>query len=213
MADGLQLALGRPATPDSYRRPRPFERNYISALPLWSAHGSRRDIPTLKPEQVQQQPFYEILNRNAMQARKRFGRIHSLPSERDRLDGIPRAGHVGIILRPADRDRWVGTMRLATVLTALLLASCLSAGPSPGPGHDGGGFPPGSVGGAGAARGELLLGVLGPEALARDLDKVRAVGKAIEGRGGEQWLAAEVRPLGAVSDWRSRESRRVRSVR
>ena len=60
-------------------------------------------------------------------------------------------------------------------------------------------FPPASVGGAGAAGGELLLGVLGPEALAGDLDEVRAVGEAIEGRGGEQGLAEEVCALGAIA--------------
>ena len=56
-----------------------------------------------------------------------------------------------------------------------------------------------SVGGASAARGELLLGVLGAEALARDLDEVRAVGQAIEGGRGEQGLAEELRPLGPVA--------------
>src|SRR5437879_8477018 len=55
------------------------------------------------------------------------------------------------------------------------------------------------VGAASAARGELLLGVLGAEALTGDLDEVRAVGQAIEGGGREQRLAEEVRPLRAVA--------------
>ena len=54
-------------------------------------------------------------------------------------------------------------------------------------------------GAAGAACGELLLGVLGAEALAGDLDEVRAVGQAIEGGGREQRLPEEVRPLRAVA--------------
>src|SRR5437773_7070816 len=55
------------------------------------------------------------------------------------------------------------------------------------------------VGAAGTACGELLLGVLGAEALARDLDEVRAVRQPIEGGGREQRLPEEVRPLRAVS--------------
>ena len=45
---------------------------------------------------------------------------------------------------------------------------------------------------AGAAGRELLLGVLGAEALARDLDEVSAVGQAIEGGGGQQGLPEEL---------------------
>src|SRR5438094_6217406 len=57
----------------------------------------------------------------------------------------------------------------------------------------------GGVGAASAARGELLLGVLGAEALTGDLDEVRAVGQAIEGRRREQRLAEELRPLRAIA--------------
>src|SRR3989454_1232900 len=53
-----------------------------------------------------------------------------------------------------------------------------------------------SVGAARAAGGELLLGVLGAEALARDLDEVGAVGQPVEGGGGQQRLSEELRPLG-----------------
>ena len=56
-----------------------------------------------------------------------------------------------------------------------------------------------AVAAAGAAGRELLLGVLGAEALARDLDEVRAVGQAIEGGRGEQGLAEEVGPFGPVA--------------
>ena len=41
--------------------------------------------------------------------------------------------------------------------------------------------------------------MLGAEALAGDLDEVRAVGQAIEGGGREQRLPEEVRPLRAVA--------------
>src|SRR5438876_4654306 len=57
----------------------------------------------------------------------------------------------------------------------------------------------GGVGAAGAARGELLLGVLGAEALTGDLDEVRAVSQAIECRRREQRLAEELRPLRAIA--------------
>src|SRR5207245_419088 len=57
----------------------------------------------------------------------------------------------------------------------------------------------GGVGAASAARGELLLGVLGAETLTGDLDEVRAVGQAIEGRRREQRLAEELRPLRAIA--------------
>ena len=49
-----------------------------------------------------------------------------------------------------------------------------------------------SVAAAGAAGGELLLGVFGTEALARDLDEVGPVGEPIEGRGGQQRLAEDL---------------------
>src|SRR5439155_20122678 len=57
----------------------------------------------------------------------------------------------------------------------------------------------GGVGAASTARGELLLGVLGAETLTSDLDEVRAVGQAIEGRRREQRLAEELRPLRAIA--------------
>src|SRR2546427_12978534 len=57
----------------------------------------------------------------------------------------------------------------------------------------------GGVGAASAARGELFLGVLGAETLTGDLDEVRAVGQAIEGRRREQRLAEELRPLRAIA--------------
>jgi hypothetical protein len=50
-----------------------------------------------------------------------------------------------------------------------------------------------------APSGGLLLGVLGAEAGARDLDEVGTVGEAVEGRGGEEGLAEEVRPLSPVT--------------
>src|SRR5262245_34679084 len=56
-----------------------------------------------------------------------------------------------------------------------------------------------SGGAAGATGGDLLLGVLGPEALAGDLDEVRAVRQAIEGGRGEERLAEEVGPFSSVA--------------
>jgi hypothetical protein len=45
----------------------------------------------------------------------------------------------------------------------------------------------------------LLLRVLGPEAGARDLDEVGAVGEPVEGGRGQERLAEEVRPLGPIA--------------
>jgi hypothetical protein len=56
-----------------------------------------------------------------------------------------------------------------------------------------------SVGAAGAASRDLLLGVLGPEALASDLDEVRPMGQPIEGGRSQQRFAEELGPLGAVA--------------
>jgi hypothetical protein len=56
-----------------------------------------------------------------------------------------------------------------------------------------------SVTATGATGGELLLGVLGPEALAGNLNKVRAVGQPIEGGGGQQRLAEELSPLRSIT--------------
>src|SRR6266851_9708493 len=47
--------------------------------------------------------------------------------------------------------------------------------------------------------GGLLLGVLGAEAGAGDLDEVGAVGEAIERGGGEEGLAEQLRPLGPIA--------------
>jgi len=44
----------------------------------------------------------------------------------------------------------------------------------------------------------LLFGVLGAEALARDLDEVGAVGQPVERGRGKQRLAEEFRPLGPI---------------
>src|SRR2546428_688706 len=52
---------------------------------------------------------------------------------------------------------------------------------------------------SGLVGGELLLGVFGAEALAGDLDEVRAVGQAIERGRGQQRLAEEVSPLRAIA--------------
>src|SRR5262245_21833143 len=62
------------------------------------------------------------------------------------------------------------------------------------------------VGAAGAARGELLLGVLGAEALAGDLDEVGAVGQPIERRRREQRLPEQLGPFGAIT-FRGHEDR------
>jgi hypothetical protein len=56
-----------------------------------------------------------------------------------------------------------------------------------------------SVGAAGAASRDLLLGVLGPEALASNLDEVRPMSQPIEGGRGQQRFAEELGPLGAVA--------------
>src|SRR5947209_7468211 len=56
-----------------------------------------------------------------------------------------------------------------------------------------------SVGAAGAARRELLFGVLGAETLARDLDEVGAVRQSIERSRGQQRLPEELGPLGAIA--------------
>ena len=50
-----------------------------------------------------------------------------------------------------------------------------------------------------AVVGDLLLGVLGPEARGRDLDGIRAGGQPVERGRGEQRLAEELRPLGAIA--------------
>jgi hypothetical protein len=55
------------------------------------------------------------------------------------------------------------------------------------------------VGGPAAPGRGLLLGVLGPEAGARDLDEVGAVGEPVEGGGGQERLAKEVRPFGPIA--------------
>ena len=55
------------------------------------------------------------------------------------------------------------------------------------------------VAAASAAGRDLLLGVLGAEALAGDLDEVRPVGQPIEGGRGEQGLAEELRPFRPVA--------------
>ena len=52
---------------------------------------------------------------------------------------------------------------------------------------------------AGAAGRELLLSVLGAEALARDLDEVSAVGQPIEGGGGQEGLPEELRPFRPIT--------------
>jgi hypothetical protein len=56
-----------------------------------------------------------------------------------------------------------------------------------------------SVGAADATSRDLLLGVLGPEALASDLDEVRPMGQPIEGGRSQQRFAEELGPLGAVA--------------
>jgi hypothetical protein len=56
----------------------------------------------------------------------------------------------------------------------------------------------GSVAAAGAAGGDLLLSVFGPEALTGNLDEVRPVGQSIEGGRGQQGLAEQVGPFRPV---------------
>jgi hypothetical protein len=56
-----------------------------------------------------------------------------------------------------------------------------------------------SVAAAGATGAELLFGVLGPEALAGDLDEVCAVGQSVEGGGGQQRFAEEFGPLRPIT--------------
>ncbi len=58
---------------------------------------------------------------------------------------------------------------------------------------------PWSVGGPDPPGRDSLLRVLGAEAGAGDLDEVGAVGQAVERGRGEQRLAEEVRPLGAIA--------------
>src|SRR5215472_14785445 len=58
---------------------------------------------------------------------------------------------------------------------------------------------PWSVGGPAPPGRALLLGVLGAEAGARDLDEVGAVGEAVEGGRGEEGLAEKVWPFRPIA--------------